>query len=333
MADHAVLVLPSANRVYARQGPALLAAELAALNELALDGRLRGIDVSAIAGVPYVTFSGELTDDVLAVVSNLSGAYALFGLDGDALHPTVMHRLERWDDDLITIQRYSGKTNEQLTRLLLNLTVATASGAAAFTRETRPRVLDPLCGRGTTLNAAVLCGFDAAGIDIDKRDVDAYIQFFTRWLEDKRAKHTSKRVGGRTTITFAANKDAKKRGDGQEVVVVNGDTSDIVRHLGKSSVDAIVTDLPYGVQHGSETAAVLRRSPEELLVSALSAWRAVLRAGGAIGLAWNSRVLDRDTLASIMRDHGLAVMTGEPFERFVHRVDQTITRDVLIARR
>src|SRR5687768_9726412 len=59
VADHAVLVMPSANRVYAQQGPALLAAELEALNALALDGRLSDIEVVDLSGVPYVTFSGD----------------------------------------------------------------------------------------------------------------------------------------------------------------------------------------------------------------------------------------------------------------------------------
>ena len=333
MADHAVLVLPSANRVYAQRGPELLAAELAALNELALHGSLAAIDVRALAGVPYVTFSGELDGDALAVVSNLSAAYALFSLDDGALTPIAMRRLHRWDDDLVTIQRYSGKTNEQLTRLLLNLTVAAAGGADPFTGRARPRVLDPLCGRGTTLNAAVSYGFDAAGVDIDKRDVDAYVHFFTTWLKDKRAKHAAKRSGARTTISFAADKDAQKRGETQEVVAIVGETTDAVRQLGKSSVDVIVTDLPYGVQHGSQSAGSLRRSPAELLAEALPVWRTVLRAGGAMGLAWNTRVLDREAVSEMLRDNGLAVVTGEPFERFAHRVDQAVTRDLVVATR
>ena len=333
VSEFAVLVLPSANRVYAQQGPALLAAELAALNELALGGELAAIEVTELAGVPYVTFSGDLDRDALAVVSNLSAAYALYERDGAVLRPVTMRRLDRWDDDLVTIQRYSGKTNEQFTRLLVNITAAATAGASALTGERRLRVLDPLCGRGTTLNIAVVCGFDAAGLDVDKRDVDAYVHFFTTWLKDKRAKHSAKPRGSRTTITFAADKDAQKRGDAQEVDVVAADTLDTVTHFGKSSVDAIVTDLPYGVQHGSQAAGALRRSPADLLESAVPVWRSVLRPGGAIGLAWNTRVLDRAAVVGVLTRNGLAVVTGEPFERFAHRVDQAVVRDVVVARR
>ena len=329
----AVLVLPSANRVYAQAAPALLAAELAALDALALGGRLTDIAVTDIAGVAYVTFGGELDDDALAVVSNLSTRYAIFERDGDALRPVGASALDRWDDDLVTIQRYPGKTNEQLTRLVLNLTIAASSGAGAFTGRARPRVLDPLCGRGTTLNTAVLCGLDAAGIDQDRKDVDAYLQFFTTWLKDKRAKHTSRRTGVRTALSFAADKEAQKDGQGQEVVIAADETTRAVEHLGKASVDAIVTDLPYGVQHGASGPAGLRRSPADLLTAALPVWRTVLRSGGAIGISWNTKVLPRPDLTNALTDAGFHVVEGDAFLRFAHRVDQSIERDVVVARK
>ena len=331
MTSFAVLVLPSANRVYAGDAPRLLAAELAALDHLALGGRLGDIEVTELGGVPYVTFTGDDDGEVLAVVSNLSVLYALYERDGDRLRPIAPARLDRWDDDLVTIQRYPGRTNERLTRLVLNLAVAAGPGTAGFMGE-RVRVLDPLCGRGTTLNVAALCGYDAAGIDLDRKDVDAYLHFFTTWLKDKRAKHSSTRSGVRTTVTFAADREAQKAGRGQEVVVVADDTRKAVEHLGKRSVDVIVADLPYGVQHGS-TAGSLRRSPADLLIAALPVWRSVLKPGGAVGLAWNAKVLPRAEVVGALDAAGLAVVAGEPFDRFAHRVDQAIERDVVIARR
>lgn len=330
MTAFAVLVLPSANRVYAGDAPRLVAAELAALDQLALGGRLAGIEVTELGGVPYVTFTGAEDDDERAVVSNLSALYALFERDGEQLRPIVPARLDRWPDDLVSIQRYPGRTNEQLTRLVLNLAVAAATGTAGFAGE-RVRVLDPLCGRGTTLNVAALCGYDAAGIDLDRKDVEAYLHFFTTWLKDKRAKHTSRRSGPRTTITFAADREAQRAGRTQEVVVVADDTRKAVEHLGKRSVDVLVTDLPYGVQHGSTTGS-LRRSPVDLLTAALPVWRSVLRPGGAVGLAWNAKVLPRAEVVGALEAAGLAVVAGEPFERFAHRVDQAIDRDVVVAR-
>lgn len=326
---HAALVLPSANRVYAGAAPALLAAELDAVSQLALGGRVGAVAVTSLGGVPYVTFEGDLDDEALAVVSNLSVLYALFAVEGDLLRPVLPRRLDRWDDDLVTIQRYTGKTNEQLTRLLLNLAVAAGPGADAFTGRQRPRVLDPLSGRGTTLNLALLCGFDAAGIDHDRKDVDAHLQFLTTWLKAKKAKHTSKRSGTRTTITLAPDKQAPK----QQLVVAAGDTTSVIEHLGKASVDVIVTDLPYGVQHGSQGGDGLRRSPAALVAAGLPAWRSALRGGGALALSWNAKVLPRAELVAALEAAGLAVLAGGPFDRFAHRVDQAIDRDVVVARK
>jgi SAM-dependent methyltransferase len=328
MGAYAVLVQPSANRVYAGAAPALTAAELRALDRLALGGVVTGVAVTERAGVPYVTF--EAPDDALPVVANLSTRYAVFADEGDGLlRPVDVAPLDRWDEDLVSIQRYPGRTNEQLTRLLLNLALAAGPGAPAFTGAVRPRVLDPLCGRGTTMNVAARCGLDAAGVDVDRKDVDAYLQFFTTWLKNKRAKHSSKRVGPVTTITFAPGKTDQR----QEVVAVTADTTEVVRHLGGSSVDVVVTDLPYGVQHGSTAGDGLRRSPADLLTAALPAWRKALRPGGALAMSWNTKVLPRDELVATVEAAGLAVLAGEPFEEFAHRVDQAVDRDVVVARR
>jgi tRNA G10 N-methylase Trm11 len=47
----------------------------------------------------------------------------------------------------------------------VNLTLC-ATDVAGELLERHFRLLDPLCGRGTTLNQALLYGFDAAGIEI-----------------------------------------------------------------------------------------------------------------------------------------------------------------------
>ncbi len=42
-----------------------------------------------------------------------------------------LRRLDRYDDDLLTILKYPGKTNEQFTKLLLNVTLASSAFAGA----------------------------------------------------------------------------------------------------------------------------------------------------------------------------------------------------------
>src|SRR5688500_3250532 len=111
---------------------------------------------------------------------------ALFERGGDSLRPVELPRRDRFDADLLTILKYSGKTNEVFTKLLLN--VAVWSGAE---RAGPLHVLDPMCGRGTTLNQVLMNGWHAAGLDVDDRDFEAYTAFLKQWLKAKRLKHTA----------------------------------------------------------------------------------------------------------------------------------------------
>ena len=100
-----------------------------------------------------------------------------------------------------------------------------------------------------------------------------------------------------------------------------------------ASVDAVVTDAPYGVQHGSRSGGRLARSPVDLLREAVPVWADVLRPGGAIGIAWNTHVAGRDDALAVLADAGLEPLDDGPYRGFVHRVDQAIQRDVLVARK
>jgi RMKL-like, methyltransferase domain len=268
MPSYALLVLPAANRVYAQASPRLTVAELEVFNRSLLGGRIGEVEETAIGGVPYVTFSANgLAEREADLLANLSSIYALFEREASLLRPVPLRRLDRFDDDLVGIQRYQGKTNEHFTKLLVNLTLC----ATAFL-ERRFRLLDPLCGRGTTLNQALLYGFDAAGMEIDGRDFDAYV--IRTWLKDKRLKHQAsagpvrrnhRTIGRRLRVTLAATKQAWRAGDTQELDAVNADTTQALEFFRRRSSDALVADLPYGVQHGSAVGRGLERGPAALL--------------------------------------------------------------------
>src|SRR5204863_8539289 len=121
----AFLVLPAFNRVYGRSATDLAQAELDVFGRTMLATDVSDIVPRTIGGVPYVTFAaGAPGDRDVAYLSNLSSIYALFELAGDLLRPITLAPLGRYDDDLLTIQRYTGKTNEQFTKLLVNVTLA-----------------------------------------------------------------------------------------------------------------------------------------------------------------------------------------------------------------
>src|SRR5688572_27943491 len=105
---YALLLHPSTNRVYADAAIDLTVAELSVFNATVLGGRLDAIAPTEIAGVPYIAFSGDLDPPDLDRLATVSSAYALFARSGDLLRPVRLHRPDVFDDDLITIQKYSG---------------------------------------------------------------------------------------------------------------------------------------------------------------------------------------------------------------------------------
>ena len=338
-----MLLLPSANRVYASASPDLARAELAVFSESVLGGALSEAVVTHRGGVPYLEFAAErLPDEATTFLSQLSAIYALFEVDGSLLKPVELRRIDRYDDDLITIQKYQGKTNEQFTKLLLNVTLMSSAFAPELASR-RLAVLDPLCGRGTTLNQALMYGCDAAGLDADHRDFDEYSAFIKTWLKRKRIKHHAdydgpvrrdgKVIGRRLQLSLAATKDEHKAGLTQGLDVVCADTTRAAEFFRPDAFDLIVTDAPYGVQHGSRTASGLARRPQDLLTAAVPVWARLLRPGGAVGIAVNTLVAPREQATAILAGAGLQPLDSGPYLQLRHRVDQAIVRDVVVARK
>ncbi len=340
MSEYLLLVAPSVNRVYADAAPRLVEAEARVALGSAL-GADTAVGRERIAGVDYVT--AQVPDDRaeqgVRVLSALSAAQAIFAREGDLLRPVPLRRLQRYPSDLTTILKYRGKTNGQWTRLALAVT------AAAGRREGWPdgglHVLDPMCGRGTTLNIALADGFDVTGIDLDRKDYQAYTAFLKTWLRQHRLKHTASEGALRTSGTArgrrfdaetAPSKEAFRSGETQRVSFLCTDTTRLDGLLKSASVDLIVTDTPYGVQHGSHGGHLSRR-PMDLLRSALPGWLRLLRSRGAVGLSYNRLVASRDDLAGLLEEFGLSVVSGPGFDDLRHRVDSSIDRDLIVARK
>jgi SAM-dependent methyltransferase len=323
--------------VYADASVRLSQAELIAFGRV-LSTPPRDMDEVRLGGVRYVGFTTAtpLTERDLGYLSNLSSAYALFSRVGEnLLAPVELHPLARYDDDLITIPKYAGKTNEQFTKLLLNLTLL-ASASAPDMLERRLTVLDPLCGRGTTLNQALTYGYDAIGIERDGKDVDAYSAFLRTWLRRKQLKHQSQthpvRKDRRTVARRFEATIGGRHEDGQWVAVFHADTLDAREFLRGHCADVIVADAPYGVAHGSHSnAGGLSRDPLALLREAVPVWVKLLRPGGALGISWNTVVGKRADAAAVLAEAGLTIVEEPGYLDLEHRVDQAINRDVLVA--
>lgn len=329
MTDYLILLAPSANRVYADQAARLTGAELAIL--LRQEAPLERV---TLAGVDYLALTTDDPGD-LAPLGFGSAALALYRRDGDHLLPLPLERPDAFDDDLVTIPKYSGKTNEQFTRLLINVTLA-ARPAAQAERPRRPSILDPLCGRGTTLSTGLTLGYDVNGVELDAASFEAYAAFLRTYLRRKRIKHSlevnpvrrdGRHLGSRLEATVTIRPDRQFK-----ITVFSGDTRQSAVLYGKRRFDAVITDAPYGVAHGSHSGPRSRdRSAATLLAEAIPVWSEQLRPGGALGLAWNTYGLSRPDLTAIATGAGLTPVDHGPYAELGHRVDSSIHRDVFVA--
>lgn len=329
----ALLTLESSNRVYNRAAGELLTAELLAVAG-ALHTELVDVHQRTLGGVEYVVFAAERLDDHdRFVVSNLSSVRALFEIRPDALlRPLDLEPLAYFASDLVTIQRYPGKTNEQFTHLLLNLAVAASDAAAERAACRLPvRVLDPVAGRGTSLNRALTSGYNVAGIEISAADFDQYRTFLATYLKNNRIKHRISGEKVRKGPLAGSERLVVQIGAGQRLELVRGDTEQAAELFPARSFDVVVGDLPYGVQHRASAGGGKARSPLELLGASLAGWRTLMRSGAAMGLAWNTKTLPRSEVERLLNEHGFDIV--EQPASFEHVVDRSILRDVILARK
>lgn len=337
MPDHVILLAPSSNRVYAGNADRLSAAELAVMTGLpgTTGPSIRPVD---IAGVRYLQLEIEDFDQrIRSAVSRLSAFFAVFLREGGHLVPVPADPPGLFDDDLVTIPKYPGKTNEQFTRLLTNVTLASMTRTPSGTTS----ILDPLAGRGTTLSTGLILGHDVAGVDADLKAIEAYAAYLRTYLRRKRLKHTAdltpvrrdgKSIGRRLDVTVTPDGSGRP----QSLTVFSGDTRQSAALFGKRRFDAVITDAPYGVVHGAQTDVrgvfgKRDRSAAGLIGEALPVWAGQLRPGGAFGLAWNSLGLTRERLTEMAFGVGLRPLDSGPYGRFAHRVDSSIRRDVFVA--
>ena len=183
-----MMLAPSANRVYAGESARLSAAEL----ELTADFASQ-VGPTTLSGVDYLGFEMDgFGEERLQVLARQSAALALFEQQGVLLRPVQLPEAYGLDDDLVTIPKYPGKTNEQFTQLLMNVTLASIDTTLNPKAAQGPlAILDPLCGRGTTLMVAWMLGHNGYGVEGDEKSVEQMAAYLKTWLRRKRLKHTA----------------------------------------------------------------------------------------------------------------------------------------------
>lgn len=344
MPKYVVLSNPGHNRVYFESSKRLSVAELEAMSN-SFGSACIDFSVKDIEGVSYVAFSSEtpLSDTDLRQISRLSFCYAVFEeaeIEGRSLLLPLRKTQPGFiGDDLSMILKYTGKTNEIFTRLLINLAVSAGGYHACDSLN----LLDPVAGKGTTLFEALILGYNCAGVEIAPSPVSEGIAYLKRYLKTGHYKHETEhfRLSGEgksftseiSRFKIAKDKASEKAGETLQLEFVSGNSVYADRYFKKEQFDIIAGDLPYGVQHGNisnEKQSSLTRNPTELLKSCLPAWKKCLRHGGSAVFAWNTNVLPRPDMERIFRSVGFRPVIEPPYDNLEHRVDASIVRDIIV---
>lgn len=297
------------------------------------------IGYQSIGGLELFCFSLEtiMPESIRKVLLKLSSAYALFQcLSNGQLLPLNEGKGTYFKDDMASILKYSGKTNEEFTALMLN--VAVFSSAFADKHDTPLWVLDPMCGKGTTLYKGLISGYNTAGIDVDKESILEIQKYLKRYLKYHMYKHEgthqtihagSEKNCLKFTFTTADTKENYKAKDTRTLQFAYGDTRLINSFYKKEQFHVFVTDLPYGVQH---TASGVKKPLDmvKLLSEAAPEWHKMLKKGGAGVIAFNTYHIGRTEIGEVFKNAGFTVIDHSGFE---HWVEQAVNRDIVIVKK
>ena len=340
-----ILRNPGHNRVYYLESEQLALAELTlTCNRFEQDcSQIESVDVS---GINYLTFTVDkpLSATELQLVSHLSFIFALFELvDDTTMKPVEMAAPAHVDPKISMLLKYSGKTNELFTKMMINVALLSSK----FSTADDIQLLDPVAGKGTTLFEATTYGLDVTGVELDRKAVHDATTFFKRFLEEDKYKHTLKKNKMYSNqdgpdayvqdFEYAADKASfKSESTRRHLAMIAGNALHSRRYFKQEKFHLIVGDLPYGIAHGSKSKKKhnsLTRSPAELMEACLPDLHKVLKAGGSLVLAWNKFVWSRESFTALLDENGFEVLDSSPYDRFTHRVDQSIKRDIVVARK
>lgn len=315
----------------------IAATELRIVLDSLLPGAVDEIERVSFGRAQLLRFrSVEPVETLAPILGQLSCSAALFTSEDDRLTPVLLEEQLVYGAELATTQRYRGKTNERLTRAMLNCGLAAAGINPATAAGT---ALDPMCGRGTSLNWALAYGLSGIGIEADAGSLEQHATFLETWAKRSRLPHKAERFRKNNSeqrvfsIRVAPDRAQLKSG-GQQVQTFAADAADLGLAIKRNSVDLIITDLPYGVQHrgaGGQGATDDERETAAILERVLPVWHRHLRPGGSLCLAWNTKRAARRELTGALATAGFSPVTIAGGFSMRHVVDASIDRDVIVA--
>ena len=336
---YAMLLKPHANVRYRQSLEKLAKIELECMLQ-AWGLQDAGVCVESMAGEPFLVFeTNQMTETIWKELSRHSSiCFAARVEENGALFPLERSVQGVLPDDLPHVLKYKGKTNADFTAMMLHC----AKAASAFEDAGGTlRVLDPMCGKATTLFCALCEGYDAVGVDTDQKalqETDGYVE---RSLKMHRVKHkrsaASKTLSGggsvrSTSYTLAADAEAMKQGNTLSLELIHGDAARVAEMVKPGSVHLIASDLPYGVQHAPRENGGMS-SLGRLIQRVAPGCVKALKSGGALAFSFNLNTLPRKEVVRALEEAGLHVLQQPPYADFSHWVEQAVERDIVVARK
>lgn len=277
------------------------------------------VTYSSIGPLEYFELENNCLN--LNKLMQLSFAQGIYAIEDELFRPLPVRADYRLHEDFVFGSKFKGKTNERLTQMLINI------GLAEIGADTGDgvKLLDPMCGRATTLLWAIRSGINARGIEQDANAIIDIHRNLKKWTKIHRQKH-------KLTEGFIGPANKKNLGkylnfNAEEcsMRVVIGDARNSDQIFKKEKFDLVVCDLPYGVQHFTTEKT---RNPLMVIEQCVEPWKNCLKKTGAIVLAYNRNNPKRNALIHAFEKGGFE---AQPFSA-EHRMSESIVRDVVIFR-
>ena len=169
-------------------------------------------------------------------------------------------------------------------------------GLASIDKNKDVKILDPMCGRATTMLWSLRYGFNSKGIEVEPKALPDINQIVKKW--SKISKISSKVregfVGKKTKNRVGKFLEFSAQGNSFKAIV--GNSSDTSTLLNRQQFDLIITDIPYGIQHRASKGA---KNPMNMLELCLPEWSKCLGDKGSMVIGFNSNNPKRKKLVEL----------------------------------
>jgi hypothetical protein len=265
----------------------------------------------------------EADETLLPNLAKLSFVYGIFEYQNEQLTPLPVEADFNLHEDFVFGAKFKGKTNELLTQLLINVGLKSIE----YKKISDVKLLDPMCGRATTLLWGMRYGMKAKGIEQDAKALADIRLNVKKWSKIHRQKHQFKDgfVGGKSTkgnkgkfIEFSAAETSMR--------VITGDSAAACSLLKDERFHLIISDLPYGIQHFTTDKT---RNPLVVLRACAKDWCDSLKPEGVMVLAFNRNIPRRKDLLAVFTEQGMEALEFTA----PHQMSESIIRDIVVLKK